>query len=133
MRIAYVTTDEVNLVLAVKLAGRWGATVSLVRPGDLAATAHYDAVIHDLDVVPRQQRNTLLEELGDGTPDRPTAVHGYGITDEQAKLLGRNSIAVAPRLRSGLLRSLCQAARPSRAIVPPDDALTTLTWINLAE
>jgi hypothetical protein len=133
MRIAYVTTDEVNLVLAVKMAGRWGATVSLVRPGDVAATARCDAVLHDLDVVPRPQRTALLEELRRGTPDRPTAVHGYGIADEQAEALRRHGVPVAQRLHRGLLRSLCQAAQPSRATVPTDDDRTDLTWINLAD
>ena len=133
MRIAYATTDEVNLVLAVKMASRWGATVSLVRPGDLAATARCDAVLHDLDVVPRDQRTAFLEELRHGTQDRPTAVHGYGIADEQAEALRHHGLTVAQRLHRGLLRSLCQAAQPSRAAIPPDDDLTGLTWINLAD
>jgi hypothetical protein len=130
MRIAYLTIDEVNLARAVKLADRWGGTISLVRPGDQTATTGFDAVLHDLDVVPRQQRNALLEDFYDNPPARPTAVHGYGLTDEQAETLHRHGVVVAQRLHAGLVRSLCRAIRRSRVIV---HAVDTPTWINLAE
>ena len=133
MRIAYVSTDEVNQDLATRIAAKFGVGVCKRLPKDRKPDDLCDAVLYNLDDVPSAERSALIEGFRCAKPDRPTAVHGYGITDEQAKLLGRNGIAVAPRLRSGLLRSLCQAARPGRATVPPDDALTDLTWINLAE
>ncbi len=130
MRIAYMTTDEVNLVLAVKTASRWGVTVSLVRPGDQASTARFDIVLYDLASIPGDQRSALLEELCLGPLDRPTAVHGYCITDEQAKVLRLHGVVVAHRLDSALIRSLCRSARRRRTTVPTNDE-TDLTWINL--
>jgi hypothetical protein len=133
MRIAYMTTDEVNLLVAVEIARRLGVSVSMVGIGRPVSTARFDAVLHDLDVVPRDQRSAFLERIGLGLPDRPTAVHGYGFTDEQVDALREQGIAVAQRLRTGLIRGLVRAAQRSRATVPPDDSVTDLTWINLVE
>jgi hypothetical protein len=132
MRIAYVTTDEVNLALAVKMARRLGAAVSLVRPED-PAPARFDAVLYDLDRVPGDRRPAVLDEQGRAAPNHPTAVHGYIIADDQAKVLRRHGVAVARRLHLRLLHGLCQAAQLSRATVPLDDDPIDLTWINLAE
>jgi hypothetical protein len=133
MRIAYLTTDEVNLILAVKFARRLGASVSMAGTRSPVSTDRFDAVLHDLDAVPRDQRSAFLERVGLGTPARPTAVHGYCVTEKQAEALRRKGIAVAQRLDTGLIRGLLKEARRSRATVPPDDASTELTWVNLAE
>jgi hypothetical protein len=133
MRIAYLTTDEVNLILAMKLARRLDASVSMVGTGSRVSTDRFDAVLHDLDAVPRDQRSAFLERVGLGPPARPTAVHGYGITEEQAEALRRHGIAVAHRIDSSLIRGLIEEARRSRETVPPDDASTELTWVNVAE
>ena len=60
-------------------------------------------------------------------------VHGYDITDEQARTLRRHGVAVAQRLHPALLRSLCKAALRNHATVPSDGALTDLTWVNVAK
>jgi hypothetical protein len=133
MRIAYMTTDEVNLIVAVKIARRLGASVSMLGTGGLVSTDRFDAVLHDLDAVPRDQRSAFLEWIGLGPPARPTAVHGYGITEEQAEALRRHGIAVAQRIHTGLIRELLKNARRTRATLPSDDASTELTWVNLAE
>jgi hypothetical protein len=133
MCIAYMTTDEVNLIVALKLARRLGASVSMVGTGGPVSTDRFDAVLHDLDAVPRDQRSAFLERLGLGATARPTAVHGYGLSEEQAEALRRHGIAVAQRLDTGLIRELLKGARRSPATVPPDDATTELTWVNLAE
>jgi hypothetical protein len=132
MRIAYVATDEVNQALAAQMAAPCGAIVCHLSPGEVPPDGLFDAVLYHLDGVPREQRSPFLSGLGLGAPDCPTAGHGYGITDEQAQSLGRHGVAVAERLRPALLRSLCKAARRIRATVPPDDAPTDLTWVNLA-
>jgi hypothetical protein len=133
MRIAYLTTDEINLILAKKLARRLGASISMVGTGSPVSTDRFDAVLHDLDAVPRDQQSTFIEWVGLGRADRPTAVHGYGITDEQAEALRRKGIAVAQRLDTRLIRGLVEAARRSRETVPPDDGSIELTWVNVAE
>jgi hypothetical protein len=131
MRIAYVTTDEVNLGLALKMAGRCGATVWLVPPGDRTSTARFDAVLYDLASVPGSRRAALIEELCLGNLDGPTAIHGYCITDEQAKILRVHGVVVAHRLESPLIVSLARAARKRRTTISTTDAESDLTWVNL--
>jgi hypothetical protein len=131
MRIAYATADEVNQALAVRMAAKCEAIVCRLRPGEVAPDGLFDAVLYELDEVPRDQRPAFLEELCLGTPDCPTAVHGYDITDEQARTLNRNGVEAAQRLHSDLLRSLVTAARRNRETVPQDDIGTAMTWVDL--
>jgi hypothetical protein len=131
MRIAYMTTDEVNQALVAQLVAECGAVVCTLTPTESSPTGRFDAVLYDLDSVPRDERPSLLERLGRGQPDRPTAVHGYGITIEQARDLNRAGVSVARRLRPRLFRSLLSAVRRDRETVPPVDAGTELTWVNL--
>jgi hypothetical protein len=114
MRIAYVATDELNRTLAAQMAAECGAIICHVRPGELRPDGLFDAVLYHLDDVPRDQRPAFLEGHCLGALDCPTAVHGYGITYEQAKALRRHGVAVAKRLHPALLRSLYAAARRSR-------------------
>jgi hypothetical protein len=131
MRIAYVNTDEVDQALAAQMAAECGAVVCTLLPQDPPSDGLFDVVLYNLDDVPRDERSALLERLRRGQPDRPTAVHGYDLTDEQARALSRNGVAAARRLHTGLIRSLLTAARRGRETVPPDDAGTELTWVNL--
>ncbi len=131
MRIAYLTTDEVNQALAAHLVAECSAVVCTLLPKDPSPAGPFDAVLYDLDGVPSDDRSALLERLGRGKPDRPTAVHGYDLTVEQATALNRNGVAAARRLHTGLLRSLVNAVRRDRQTVPPDDSGTDLTWVNL--
>jgi len=133
MRIAYVNTDEVNQDLAERTALEYCAAVCILVPEGPPPDGLFDAVLYNLDEVPRDQRSALLERLRQATPHRPTAVHGYDITDEQARTLRRHGVAVAQRLHPALLRSLCKAALRGHATVPSDGALTDLTWVNLAK
>ncbi len=133
MRIAYVATDEVNQALAARMADECGAVSCHLRPGDVPVYGLFDAVLYNLDDVPGAERTAFLEGHCLGTPDCPTAVHGYCITDEQAEALRRHGVAVAQRLQSALLRSLCKAARRSRATVPPHNAPTDLTLVDMAK
>ena len=103
MRLAYATTDEVNQALATQMAAACGAVVCHIRPGE-APPSHslFDAFIYDLDDVPSDQRRALLEELCLSPSARPTAVHGYGIADEQSEALragGCVIVAQAPQPR----------------------------------
>jgi hypothetical protein len=131
MRIAYVSTDEVDQALVAQMATECGAAVCTLLPQDRRPDGLFDAVLYNLDDVPRDERSVLLDELHRGKPDRPTAVHGYDITVEQARALDRNGVAAARRLHPGLIRSLLNAARRGRETVPSGDAGTEPTWINL--
>ena len=133
MRITYVSTDEVNQDLAARIAAKFGVGVCKRLPKDRMPDDLCDAVLYNLDDVPRAEQPAFLEWHCLGIADCPTAVHGYCITDEQAEALGRHGVAVADRLHPALLHSLCKAARRSRATVPPQDARTDLTWVDLAK
>ncbi len=132
MRIAYMSTDEVNQALVARMAAECGAIVCTVLPKDPSPEGLFDAVLYDMDNLPTDERSAALERLLRGKPDRPTAVHGYDLTVEQARALNGNGVAAARRLHTGLLRSLLSAVRRDRETVPPDDAVTELTWVNLA-
>jgi hypothetical protein len=130
MRLAYATADEVNRALATQMAAECGAVVCHVRPGDAPSEELFDAVLYNLDDVPSDQQPAFIAGFCHDPPVRPTAVHGYGIGDEQAGTLRRHGVAVAQRLNVRLLRILCKAVRKTRTSVPDADALT---WINLVE
>src|SRR5208337_3157686 len=131
MRIAYFAIDEVNQALVAQMAAKCGAIICPLRPAEVNPDGQFDAVLYNVDDVPRDQLSAFLERLCLGTPDCPMAVHGYDITDEQAQALGRHGFTVAQRLLPALFRSLYEAARQSRATVPCDGAHTDLTWVNL--
>jgi hypothetical protein len=71
MRIAYVATDEVNQALAARMAAQCGAMICHLRPGEVHADGLFDAVLYNLDGVPREQRPAFLEGLCLGKPDCP--------------------------------------------------------------
>jgi hypothetical protein len=131
MRIAYMTTDEVNQALAAKLAAKCGAVICALLPKDSLPEGQFHAVLNDLDAVEKHRRGEVVAQILRSPSTCPRAVHGYGITDEQTKDLRRHGIAVGQRLRLGLIRALCKAAQPSRATVPTDGGLTDLTWVTL--
>jgi hypothetical protein len=131
MRLAYVSTDEVDQALAAQMAAECGAEVCTRLPQDPPPDGLFDAVLYNLDDLPRDRRSALLDELRRHQPDRPTAVHGFDITVEQARALDRDGVVAARRLHLGLIRTLLTAARRACETVPPGDAGTDLTAINL--
>jgi hypothetical protein len=131
MRIAYFSNDELDQALAAGMARECGAVICPRNPEDPPPDGPIDAVLYNLDDLPRDRRSVLLEELRRAKPGRPTAVHGYDLTEEQARALDRHGVAASRRLHPGLILSLVAAARCDRETVPEDDAGTELTWINL--
>jgi hypothetical protein len=131
MRIAHMTTDEVNRATAAQMAGECGAFICALAPKDSPPDDQFLAVLYDLDDMHKQQQVELVAQIVSSPSTRPRAVHGYDITDEEASALRRHGVAVSKRLRAGLIRSLCVAAQPSSATVPTDDDRTELTWVNV--
>jgi len=109
MRIAYVSTDEVDLALAAQMAAECGAEVSTLLPQDPPPDGLFDAVLYNLDDMPKDQRAALLDELRRRLPERPTAVHRYDITVEQAGALNRDGEAIGP---GGRGRRPCRLGSP---------------------
>jgi hypothetical protein len=133
MRIAYMTTDEVNENLAAEMAAECGADICARLPLDPLPDGQFHAVLYDLDSSQKHRCGEIVALILSSPLTCPRAVHGYDITDEQAEALRQHGVAVGQRLRAGLIRSLCKAARPSRATVPPDDERTERTWVNVVK
>jgi hypothetical protein len=131
MRIAYVTNDEVNQNLAAGIAAKCGADICARPPQEPLPDGQFDAALYDLDDVQKPRRDEFVALILSSPSPCPRAVHGYDITDEQAKALRRHGVVVGQRLRSSLIRSLCTAAQPGRATVMHDHERTELTWVNL--
>jgi hypothetical protein len=111
MRIAYLTTDEVNQDLAVRLAGAQGVRLEVLWPRDAPPDGHFDAVVYDLDSLPPCLRQQILSDLAAASAPWPVAVHSYALSGEQVKVLRGREVAVHPRLTARLLRQLRGAVR----------------------
>jgi hypothetical protein len=97
MRIAYLTTDEVNLHLAEGMAAACGLTLYPLWPRESPPDGGFDAVLYDWDCLPQPERQKLLAELLAGPRPRAVALHGYNLEDGQAEALRRHSVAVYRR------------------------------------
>ena len=111
MRIAYLTTDEVNQELALQLAADQEIRLEVIWPRDEPPDGCFDAVIYDLDCLSPPQRRQLLTDLAAGRAPRPAAVHSYALEGEQIKALLGRGVIVRPRLRATLFRRLAAAVR----------------------
>jgi hypothetical protein len=131
MRIAHVTNDEVNQAISVQIAKRLDASVTMLGLDETAPLVPYDAVLYDLDRIPLDRRRSLLREIRSHKTAVPMAVYGYSLSEGQADRLRFHGVAVAQRLHSRLIRVVVNAVRQQLAAVPPDDAITELTWVNL--
>jgi hypothetical protein len=131
MIIAYVNADEVNQELAARTAIQHGAVISRVVPEGPLPDGEFDAVLCNLDDVPRGQRFALLEELLVGALHRPTAVHGYDMTEDQIQTLNQRGVAVARRPHYRLLCDLIAAVQERCASAQRDEAGTGPTWVYL--
>src|SRR5262249_8415548 len=107
MRIAYLTTDEVNRDLAARAGRACRATLEDVPHEGTSADNGYDAVLYDLAHLPPHPGRAALDELFAGRLEIPTAVHGYGLEDGQADVLRDLGVIVARRLEIGLMERIC--------------------------
>jgi hypothetical protein len=110
MRVAYLSTDEVNQALAAEMALAWGATIHPRWPRDGPPDGEYDALLYDWDSWPAAGRRQLLAGLAGGPRHRPVAVLGYNLTEDEAEALGAHSVAVHRSLHADVFRHLRQAA-----------------------
>jgi hypothetical protein len=113
MRIAYLTTDEVNEDLAAKMSTRCGAALHAFSPADVPRNGAYDAVICDWDFLPRGQRKKIVCELIRNHGDRAVIVHSYNLSARQVRALRRRRVAVYRRLKPSIFVGL---TRPRRMI-----------------
>jgi hypothetical protein len=115
MRIAYLTTDEVNRHLAEGMAAACGLTLCPLAPKDPPAGGEFDAVLYDWDYLPARQRHEVLAALLAGRRPRAVALHSYNLEDAQAEALRRHTVGVYRRLEPRAFRFLRRAVRAVRA------------------
>jgi hypothetical protein len=120
-QIAYLTADEVNHTLALRMAQKCG--VSLVHnPSGCARTnGTLDARLYDLDHVSRQQKEAILTDLLSGPTTVPVAVHSYNMGEDQMATLSAKGVTVARSLEPDLVRRLCEASAPSQEPDPVEE------------
>jgi len=114
MRIAYLTTDEVNQAEAFLLAQEYDITICPLAPRDGAPGNEYDAVLYDWDSWPTDRRQQAMADLLARPVPHALAVHGYNLEDETAQQLRRHTIAVYRRLQPRVFRFLRRAVTTVR-------------------
>jgi hypothetical protein len=114
MRIAYLTTDEVNLHLAEEMAAACGLTLCTLDPRDPPPDGEFDALLYDWDHWPAEQQREVMAELLGGSLPHALAVHGYNLGGGRADALRRHTVAVY-RLQPRAFRFLRRAVRTVRA------------------
>jgi hypothetical protein len=115
MRIAYLTTDEVNESLAQEMALECGVTLCPLAPKDGPPDNCYDAVLCDWDYWPAEFRNAFLTGLPADLLARPVAVYSYNLMDDQAADLVSQGVSVHGSLQTEVFHSLCEAVIRMRA------------------
>jgi hypothetical protein len=113
MRIAYLTTDEVNKDLALRLAAQWDVTVCPLEPRDPPPDGQFDAVLYDWDHWPADRRPRTLTPASARPMRQPVALHSYGLEQEQARALRRGGTRKPrPRSKPGTVRRVASPGTP---------------------
>jgi hypothetical protein len=110
MRIAYLTTDDVNRDLAIRMAEDCGATLYLLWPHDPPPDGRFDAVLYDWDYWPRDRRQEILQELLTAPTHGLVALHGYHLEEEHIDGLRRNGVFTFHRLEPEIFEFLGRKA-----------------------
>jgi hypothetical protein len=109
MRIAYLSTDEMNQALAATMAQAHRVTLCLVEPRDASPGAEIDALLYDWDFWHVEGRDELLAQLLAGVAHCPVVLHGHNVGDDQADALRRQGIGVYRALQPAVFQHLRQA------------------------
>ncbi len=115
MRVAYLTTDEVNQEVAKHYAKKVQTNLALVSLQDAPLNGEVDGVIYDLDYLPPARREAILTQLLAGPSALPVAVHSYNLGPEEIKALRRNGVGVFRRLELRLFETFLCALLRARA------------------
>jgi hypothetical protein len=110
MRIAYWSTDPVNLDLARNYADERALTLCPMFPRDRDAEETFDAAIYDLDFLGPDLRRRILADLSFVPHQHPVAVHSFNLEEFEIALLRKQGVAVRRRLEIELFELLCRPA-----------------------
>ncbi|HEV3163773.1 MAG TPA: hypothetical protein VGZ22_07015, partial [Isosphaeraceae bacterium] len=111
MRIVYLTTDKRNTDSAARMAHECGASLISLPDGVTLPSGSFEAVLHDLDHLDAEQKQTVIADLLSGSPSHPSAVHGYSLEQRQAGMLDARGVIVSPYLGLEVVRRLCRAVQ----------------------
>jgi hypothetical protein len=109
MLCAYLSIDQVNQAIARRLAKATRVELLPLSFQNADLCGPYDAIVYDLDFMPPDCRQRLLNDLAGGRFDEPAAVHGYNLTLRQRLQLHRRGVVVARRLTGRLFARLQDA------------------------
>jgi hypothetical protein len=104
--IGYISLDDVNQCLAAETAEDYGATMDFFASHAELTVVPFDAVVYDLDNLPREDRRHILNELTAGPAKRLSVVHSYNLRPIDAEALRRNGVIVRRRLQRNWLTHL---------------------------
>jgi len=121
IRIAYHTTDEVNLDSAIQTAQECGASLDGLPDPDMPPGGSFAAMLYDLDHVDCRRGQAIVSELLSRPAPFPVAVHGYDLADEDMTVLHANGVIARRQLDPEVVRDLCRASESSRRAVPDSD------------
>ena len=110
MRVAYLTTDEVNEHLALTMAAACDIQLVPRAPREAPPDGEFDAVLYDWDYLPPEQRQELRERLHAGHGPGRVIVHGYNLGKKEVAAWRQQGITVFRRLESRVFRALLRPA-----------------------
>jgi hypothetical protein len=96
--VAYLTTDEVNEDLALRMAAECGITLRPLALQGAPPDGEFDAVVYDWDYLPADHRKAILSNLLSGFTPYRVVLHGYHLEDDQVEALRANGVLVHRRL-----------------------------------
>ncbi|WP_439630627.1 hypothetical protein [Gemmata sp.] len=101
--IAYLTHDQVNAALARRITDRLGLDLTVLALKDADRAVAADAVVLDLDSLPRDARSKLFLRVGSGELRSGVGVHSYHLTASEARTLRRAGVRAERRLTAAAL------------------------------
>jgi hypothetical protein len=106
MHFGYVTTDDLNLDLATRLAEDCEIELYSLSPQEAVPQESLDAMLYDWDYVPPDLRREVLSRLVTRQFPYPVALHSYNLDAKQVRALRRHGVIVYPRLNATVFRLL---------------------------
>jgi hypothetical protein len=113
MKIAYVTIDPVNEMLAAKLAAECRLDLEPLEPRD--RRDGFDRFVLDWDSLPPTSRQDLLKELKARPTPAAVAAHSYHLDEDDLAAFGIRGVKVFRHLTHDTLLSLQPSAGHSAA------------------
>lgn len=107
---AYLTHDQVNAALARRIAARLGLDLTVLALKDADRAVAADALVLDLDSLPRDARSKLFLRVGSGELRSGVGVHSYHLTGSEARTLRRAGVRAERRLTAAALVPARRAA-----------------------